>query len=148
MNAGVPPHEKGPAVWMNMDQVELDASYDQNFYAPAAGNIRDRYNANSDAVRARLGDPRIETFGSEKDEKLEIYKAKKPNAPIFVFIHGGAWLAGTARRSAYPAEMFVNAGATSVPVGAVSYPWRAAREALTVLRVDVVMKSRPENWDE
>lgn len=111
---GVPPHEKGPAVWMNMDQVELDASYDQNFYAPAAGNIRERYNTNSDAVRARLGDPRIETFGSEKDEKLEIYKAKKPNAPVFVFIHGGAWLAGTARRSAYPAEMFVNAGATYV----------------------------------
>jgi arylformamidase len=39
---GVPPHEKGPLVWMNMDQIELDASYDQNFYAPAAANIRQR----------------------------------------------------------------------------------------------------------
>ena len=27
---GPPPHEKGPRVWMDMDQVELDAAYDQS----------------------------------------------------------------------------------------------------------------------
>ena len=31
---GPPEHEKGPLVWMDMDQVELDAAYDQSFYAP------------------------------------------------------------------------------------------------------------------
>ena len=31
---GPPPHAKGPLVWMDMDQVELDAAYDQAFYAP------------------------------------------------------------------------------------------------------------------
>ena len=31
---GPPPHEKGAKVWMDMDQVELDASYDQAAYAP------------------------------------------------------------------------------------------------------------------
>jgi argininosuccinate lyase len=25
-------------------------------------------------------------------EKLDTYRAKQPNAPIFVYIHGGAWL--------------------------------------------------------
>src|SRR5262249_21609098 len=29
---GPPPHEKGPRVWMDMDQIEIDASYDQRFY--------------------------------------------------------------------------------------------------------------------
>lgn len=33
------------------------------------------------------------------------------NAPIHVFIHGGAWRGGLAKDSAYPAEMFVTAGA-------------------------------------
>jgi arylformamidase len=28
---GPPPHAKGPVVWMDMDQVELDAAYDQAF---------------------------------------------------------------------------------------------------------------------
>jgi arylformamidase len=32
-------------------------------------------------------------------------------APICVFVHGGAWRTGLARNYAYPAEMFVNAGA-------------------------------------
>jgi hypothetical protein len=31
---GPPPHEKGPKVWMDLDQVELDAAYDQTVYAP------------------------------------------------------------------------------------------------------------------
>jgi arylformamidase len=31
---GPPPHQRGPLVWMDMDQVELDAAYDQVFYAP------------------------------------------------------------------------------------------------------------------
>jgi len=28
------PHVKGPLVWMNMDQKELDDAYDQAVYAP------------------------------------------------------------------------------------------------------------------
>jgi hypothetical protein len=28
---GLPPREKGARVWMDMDQVELDADYDQSF---------------------------------------------------------------------------------------------------------------------
>jgi arylformamidase len=32
-------------------------------------------------------------------------------APIFAFIHGGAWLGGEAKSGAYTAAMFVNAGA-------------------------------------
>jgi arylformamidase len=41
---------------------------------------------------------------------LDLYPAKKPNAPIFVFIHGGAWLRGEAKNYGYPAELFVNSG--------------------------------------
>src|SRR5690242_7578262 len=111
---GVPPHDKGPKVWMDMDQVEIDAAYDQNFYAPAAANIRERYTTNSDAARTRIGEPKRESYGPSAIEKLDIYRARKSKAPIFVFIHGGAWLSGTSHRSAYPAEMFVNAGATYV----------------------------------
>jgi arylformamidase len=111
---GPPEHEKGPLVWMNMDQIEIDAAYDQDFYAPAAANIRARYNTNSDAVRSRVGEPKREAYGASEIEKLDIYRAKKANAPTFVFIHGGAWLGGTSRGVGYPAEMFHNAGANYV----------------------------------
>jgi arylformamidase len=108
---GPPPHEKGPRVWMDMDQVELDAAYDQRFYAPLVGQILKRYASGSEAVRARLGPPRRESYGPSEVEKLDIFRTKRAKAPIFVFIHGGAWLRGEAKDYAFPAELFVNAGA-------------------------------------
>jgi arylformamidase len=57
---GPPPHVKGPRVWLDMDQIELDASYNQAFYAPLEDEIIRRYASNSELVRARLGEPRRE----------------------------------------------------------------------------------------
>jgi arylformamidase len=108
---GPPPHPKGPLVWMNMDQVELDAAYDQAFYAPLARDVIKRNAVNSEAVRTRLGEPLREAYGATAVERLDIYRAKRSKAPIFVFIHGGAWLGGEAKNYAFPAELFVNAGA-------------------------------------
>jgi arylformamidase len=108
---GPPPHPKGPPVWMDMDQVEIDAAYDQSFYAPLAGQIGKRRAANSDAARARLGAPRREAYGPTAIEQLDIYRTQRPQAPIFVFIHGGSWLRGDAKNVADAAELFVNAGA-------------------------------------
>jgi arylformamidase len=103
--------QKGPAVWLNMDQAELDAAYDQSKYAPNLQQIVKRYATNSEAVRARLGAPRRLAYGTTPIEALDLYATKRPNAPINIFIHGGAWRGGLARDSAYPAELFVHAGA-------------------------------------
>jgi arylformamidase len=111
---GPPPHEKGPRVWLDMDQIELDAAYDQAFYAPLGDQIQKRVAAASAAVRARLGEPLRLAYGPSEIEKLDVYRARKPNAPIFVFVHGGAWRSGSARNNCYPAEMFVNAGANFI----------------------------------
>jgi arylformamidase len=108
---GPPPHQKGPLVFMDYDQVELDAAYDQSFYAPLGGQIWKRLAAVSETTRGRLGQPLRQSSGPTAVEQLDIYRARRPNAPIFVFIHGGAWLGEEAKDFAFPAEMFVNAGA-------------------------------------
>jgi arylformamidase len=113
---GPPPHAKGPVVINGFDQVELDAAYDQAFYAPLRLDIIKRYASNSEAMRARIGAPQRVAYGPSEPEKLDIYRAKAANAPIFVFIHGGAWLGGAAKNYAFPAEMFVNAGAHYIPL--------------------------------
>jgi arylformamidase len=107
---GPAPHEKGPKVWMDLDQVELDAAYDQSVYAPLIGQILKRYASRSEETRVRLGAPKRFAYGPTAVEGLDLFPANKPNAPIFVFIHGGAWLRGDAKDYAYPAELFVNAG--------------------------------------
>ena len=62
-------------------------------------------------ARAHVGEPLRLAYGPSEPEKLDVYTTKQPNAPMFVFIHGGAWLRGEAKNYAFPAEMFVNAGA-------------------------------------
>jgi arylformamidase len=102
---------KGPRVWLDMDQAELDAAYDQNAYAPNRDQIIGRNTTNSDGVRARLGAPRRYAYGPTPLEGLDVYVTQRANAPINVFIHGGAWRARAAKNNASPAELFVNAGA-------------------------------------
>ena len=63
---GPPPHQKGPLVWMDMDQVELDAAYDQLFYAPLQRDIKDHLASNSNGARARIGQPRHEALRSDR----------------------------------------------------------------------------------
>jgi arylformamidase len=106
-----PARVKGPAVWLDMDQAELDAAYDQSKYAPNLPQIVKRYATTSEAVRARLGAPRRYAYGPSPIEALDVYTTKRPNAPINIFIHGGAWRGGLAKDSAYAAELFVHAGA-------------------------------------
>ena len=45
---GPPLHTKGPKVFLDYDQVELDAMYSQVTYAPNAVEVQQRYASNGD----------------------------------------------------------------------------------------------------
>jgi arylformamidase len=109
---GSPSHEKGPLVFLDYDQAELDAAYDQAVYEPNIQQLRDRWASNSERTRARIGVPLRRAYGPGEIEGLDIFRTNAAvPAPIFVFIHGGAWRAGLARTYAAPAEMLIRAGA-------------------------------------
>jgi arylformamidase len=108
---GPAPHPKGPLVFMDYDQIELDAAYDQSAYAPLGKQIQARRSTNSEEVRRRLGPPRRESYGPTEVEKLDIFRTSRPNAPVFIFTHGGAWLGGDAKEYHFAAENMVTAGA-------------------------------------
>jgi arylformamidase len=101
---------KGPIVFLDMDQQALDDAYDQAKYASNQQQLARRRGALSEATRARLGEPERHAYGSDPIEGLDVYRAIAPNAPVAVFIHGGAWRTGKAREFAVLAEMFVRAG--------------------------------------
>jgi arylformamidase len=103
--------EKAPKIWLDMDQKELDDAYDQTKYAPNFQQVTKRYASNSAAMRARVGEPKRASYGPTPIERLEIYSPKRPNAPIHIHIHGGAWHQRPATDYAFPAEMLINAGA-------------------------------------
>ena len=107
---GPPPHEKGPRVFRDYDQVELDAAYDQQVYQPNIVQVGKRWASNSARTRARIGEPLRRAYGPTDIEQLDIFRASRDGAPVFVFIHGGAWTRGKAADYHAPAEMFVRAG--------------------------------------
>jgi arylformamidase len=102
---------KGPLIWLDMDQKELDDAYDQLVYAPNRDQVHKRNMFNSDRVRARLGAPQRIAYGPTEIEALDLFKTGRAGAPINVFIHGGAWRQRAAKDYAFLAEMFVRAGA-------------------------------------
>jgi len=103
--------KKERAVWLDMDQTQLDEAYDQLKFASNRDQIVRRYASNSEEVRRRLGAPKRLSYGVSPIEGFDLYATAKPNAPINIFIHGGAWRSGLARDNAFAAELFVHSGA-------------------------------------
>jgi arylformamidase len=105
------PKPKGPLVFLDYDKEEIDAAYDQGPWAPNSAEVGRRNAQKNAAALARLGPARRFAYGQTDFEQLSLFTATHPNAPVNVFIHGGAWRGGSAAGSAYMAEMFVDAGA-------------------------------------
>ena len=95
--AARPKTPKGPPVWLDLDQAELDAAYNQGVWAQNLSVVVKRYEMLSDEARARLGEPQRYAFGPSPIEGLDVFRTKRPNAPIHIFIHGGAWRQGLAK---------------------------------------------------
>lgn len=106
--------ESTPKVWRDLDQAALDAAYDQSVYAANLEQVLARCAANSALARTVLGEPQHLAYGSADNETLDVYATDRPDAPIHVFIHGGAWRLGRAKDNAFAAEVFVRAGVNFV----------------------------------
>jgi arylformamidase len=106
-----PPRVKGPPVWLDMDQWELDDAYDHTRYAPNREHVLARYGTNSARTREILGLPERLAYGPSDAERLDLFRTPRPGAPIQVFVHGGAWRGTVAASYAFLAETFVRAGA-------------------------------------
>ena len=65
----------------------------------------------SELTRLRVGEPGRFAYGTEEIEQLDVYRTGRALAPIFIFIHGGAWRSGRSKDFATPAEMFLATGA-------------------------------------
>jgi arylformamidase len=97
-------------VFLHYDQRRLDDAYDQRVWASNMEEILAGYAAASAHTRAKLGDPLRFTYGASEAEGIDVYRGAAPNAPILIFVHGGAWRRGAAADYAFPANVFVAAG--------------------------------------
>jgi len=103
-------------VFLDYDQAQLDKCYDQTQWAPNIEQMHRRQTALSEVARKHLAPAQRFAYGPGRMEHLDVFRTARDGAPIFVFIHGGAWKANSSERYAFAAEAFVAAGAHFVLV--------------------------------
>jgi arylformamidase len=72
-------------------QAQIDAQYDVEQSVPDFMVYARHYTDQSRLARHRLRCELDVHYGPTRDETLDIFPASQPNAPVFVFIHGGYW---------------------------------------------------------
>ncbi|MEK7345002.1 MAG: alpha/beta hydrolase [Pseudomonadota bacterium] len=101
-------------IYRDYDQAALEVQYDARGTVGDIGPFLRRYAEGSAAARAALPCALDVAYGPHGDETLDIFPASVPNAPVFVFVHGGYWRLLSKDDSSFMAPAFTRAGATVV----------------------------------
>jgi arylformamidase len=109
-------------VFLDYTQDELDRAYDQRAWAPNAAEVIQRFATASAEVRTRVSRQADLRYGPTADETLDVFPAAAGNAPMLVFVHGGAWRGGHKDDYSFPAETLVGAGACYVALNFANIP--------------------------
>jgi arylformamidase len=97
-------------------QVEIDAQYRVAHSEDELIRSRGRAQALSASLRADMpGFSRV-NYGPTPDEYLDVFPAAEPNAPVFVYFHGGYWRALSASDYSFVARGPSRHGFTTVVV--------------------------------
>jgi arylformamidase len=74
-------------------QPEIDAQYNPSLALSDPSAPGKHFAAMAERARAELPSVLNAAYGPTLEETLDIFPAAQPNAPVFVFIHGGYWRA-------------------------------------------------------
>jgi arylformamidase len=99
---------------MQHDAAWYDAQYNNRARVPEHASILARWTEASALARQGLRGAIDLPYGDSAAERLDVFNAEQPNAPVLVFIHGGWWRALDKADHSFIAPAFVKAGAMVV----------------------------------
>jgi arylformamidase len=111
-----PARTKGPAIWLDYDQHDMDEMYDQSVYAFNQQHTLARSDANNRIATAIIGKSERFAYGTDPIEGVDVWRTRRPSAPVLIYLHGGSWRSGRSADFALYAEPYINAGAHFVSV--------------------------------
>jgi arylformamidase len=106
-------------VFANYSQAELDSQYNASGTVPSVDPYFAAYIAASEKVRAELPHEANVAYGAHERERVDLFPASRPDAPLFVFVHGGYWRRMDSSFFSYVAGPIVRAGGAAA---IVAYP--------------------------
>jgi arylformamidase len=124
---------RGEHVFLDYTQAELDRAYDQSAWAPDGAETITRYASESERVRARY-EHHTFAYGRTPEATLDVFLCARRNAPIHVFVHGGAWQVLSKDDSSFLAPVFVDAGAHFVALDFALVPQATLPQMVAQLR--------------
>jgi arylformamidase len=98
------------------NQAQIDAQYNPSLALPDPAAPGRHFVAQSERARSQLRCVLDVPYGPTLDETLDIFPAQAPNAPVFVFIHGGYWRALSSKEFSSVALGLQPLGITSVVI--------------------------------
>jgi arylformamidase len=119
-------------------QEELDAQYNVSENVEDATEYAEFYTEKSREVRSDLDCRLNVSFGPTVAERLDIFPADRPNAPILLFVHGGYWHSRTSEEFDFVARGPVSAGVTTVVMNYALCPAVSIDEIVRQTRAAVV----------
>jgi arylformamidase len=108
-----------PPIYRHWSREDLDREYNNRARVDDFQAIVDDWNERSRRFRGWAAAHRDLAYGEHPRERLDVFPARKPLAPVQVFFHGGYWQALDKNVFSFVAEGFHKAGFTSV---LVNYP--------------------------
>lgn len=97
-----------------LDPQWLEAQYNNRARVPEHAGIFDRWRQASQLVRSQTHCDLDVAYGELPSERLDVFPAASPGAPVLVFIHGGYWRSLDKSDHSFIAPSFVADGAAVV----------------------------------
>lgn len=123
-------------------QAQIDAQYNASLGLSDPAAPGKHYVAQSALARATLKHSLDVPYGPTLQETLDIFPADTPNAPVFVFIHGGYWRALSSKEFSGVALGLQRRGITTVVVNYALCPFVTIDEITRQVRAAVAWTVR------
>jgi arylformamidase len=133
-------------IFRGMNQEQLDAAYNNLAAVPGSAGIISGWAAPSEKIRKQPGARLDIAYGAAPRARLDYFPCGAPDAPLFVFIHGGYWLRNHKDMFAFAAEGPLAAGFDVAMAGYTLAP--EARLTTMVEEIDAALTHLAEHTDD
>jgi arylformamidase len=132
-----------PFLYRDFDtQAQIDAQYNPSLPLPDASAPGRHYVERAQQARAQLRCTLDVPYGPTVHETLDIFPAAAPNAPVFIFIHGGYWRALSSKEFSGVALGLQPLGITTVVINYALCPFVSIDEITRQARAAVAWTVR------
>jgi arylformamidase len=104
----------GTPLYRSYDRAGLDAQYNNRARVPGHEAHSARWSTENERARRELRCTLDVPYGPDAAERVDVFFAERPNAPAFLFLHGGYWMSRDKADFSFLARPFVAAGVTVV----------------------------------